>query len=291
MRREGLQLLRLRIVSNGDECLERRLGVEPFVFVHFVRTDGRLDRGIELHPGDVARVVVVRHERVGARGQELLEGRLGRGVRGLPKVRRGVRELPLVFDRIRNRRETLGPLSDRGEEPGGGRLRVAAEAVQPLLDLILGRSGRIEVGGFGFDGHARNERLVVIESRPRTFVDQEVMEAGFGGSPFRSGRPSHDVTTQLLQQGVVTSPDLPQEEAVHDPRRLDEMSERLSARCRRASSGRRLCPPARSARSSCAARSSMERTSSLARERLRRKPRRRRSGPCMRSEQGIDASW
>jgi hypothetical protein len=53
------------------------------------------------------------------------------------------------------------------------------------------------------------------------------MEAGFGGSPFRSGRPSHDVTTQLLQQGVVTSPDLPQEEAVHDPRRLDEMSERL----------------------------------------------------------------
>ena len=92
MRREGLQLLRLGIVSNGDECFERRLGVEPFVFVHLVRTDGRLDRGIELHPGDVARVVVVRHERVGARGQELLERRLGRGVRGLPKVRR--RRLP-----------------------------------------------------------------------------------------------------------------------------------------------------------------------------------------------------
>ena len=92
---------------------------------------------------------------------------------------------------------------------------------------ILGRSGRIEVGGFGFGGHAGNERLVVIESRPRTFVDQEVMQAGLGGSPFRSGRPSHDVTTQLLQQGVVTGPDLPQEEAVHDPRRLDQLSERL----------------------------------------------------------------
>src|SRR4030095_9129413 len=43
--RKRLQLLRLGIVSNGDEGFEGGLGVEPLVLVNLVRTDGRLDGG------------------------------------------------------------------------------------------------------------------------------------------------------------------------------------------------------------------------------------------------------
>ena len=41
---ERLQLLRLGLVADGDERLERRLEVEPLVLVDLVRADGRLDR-------------------------------------------------------------------------------------------------------------------------------------------------------------------------------------------------------------------------------------------------------
>ena len=66
---EPRQLLRLGIVAERDEGLERRLVVEPLVFVGLVRTDGRLDAGVEAHPGDVAVVVVVAEQR----GRALLE--------------------------------------------------------------------------------------------------------------------------------------------------------------------------------------------------------------------------
>ncbi len=64
LRREARQLPRLRLVPDADERLEGRLGVEPVVLVHLVRADGGLDGGVELHPGEVARVIVVRQERL-----------------------------------------------------------------------------------------------------------------------------------------------------------------------------------------------------------------------------------
>ena len=54
------------------------LVVEQLVLVHLVGPDRRLDRAFQLHPRDVAVVVVVRQERVGALGQKGLERRLGR---------------------------------------------------------------------------------------------------------------------------------------------------------------------------------------------------------------------
>src|SRR5688572_31114652 len=49
--------------SHGDERLECGLEVEPLVFVDLVRADRGLDRRVELHPGDVALVVVIGEER------------------------------------------------------------------------------------------------------------------------------------------------------------------------------------------------------------------------------------
>ena len=95
-----LQLRALDFVANGDEGLERRFGVEPLVLVHLVGPDRRLDRALQLHPGDVAVVVVVRQERVGALGEERLERRLGRERRGLAQQRRRLRQLVLVLHAV-----------------------------------------------------------------------------------------------------------------------------------------------------------------------------------------------
>ncbi len=75
--RELRQLRGLGVVAQGDERLERRLGVEPAVLVDLVRADGRLDAGVQLHPGHVAGVVVVGQERRRPRLQERLQRRLG----------------------------------------------------------------------------------------------------------------------------------------------------------------------------------------------------------------------
>ena len=102
VRGERLQLLRLRFVADGDERLERGLEVEPLVLVDLVWTDGRLDRRVELHPRDVAGVVVVVEERVGARRQESLERRLRRQFGRLAQERGRTRELALILDAVGN---------------------------------------------------------------------------------------------------------------------------------------------------------------------------------------------
>ena len=120
------QLLALRLVANRDERLERRLVVEELVLVDLVRPDGRLDGALQLHPRDVAVVVVVRQERLGTLGEERLQRRLGRELRRLAQQSGRLSELVLIFDAVRNERElAVGRAADDGEEPGGaGALRL-----------------------------------------------------------------------------------------------------------------------------------------------------------------------
>ena len=72
---ELLQLGRLRFVDNRYERFESRLVVEQLVLVHLVGSDRRLDGALHLHPRDVAVVVVVGQERVGAFCQKCFESR------------------------------------------------------------------------------------------------------------------------------------------------------------------------------------------------------------------------
>ena len=97
-----LQLRGLRLVPHRDVRLERGLVVEQLVLVDLVRADGRLDGALQLHPGHVAVVVVVREKRVGALGEERLQRRLGRQLRRLAQQRRGARELALILDAVRH---------------------------------------------------------------------------------------------------------------------------------------------------------------------------------------------
>ena len=61
-----VELRRFYIITQSYIRFERRFVTEQFVFVRFIRTKGYVDRRIEFHPRDVAIVVIIRAERVGA---------------------------------------------------------------------------------------------------------------------------------------------------------------------------------------------------------------------------------
>ena len=68
---EELQPGGLLVVADGDVGFERGLVAEQLVVVGFVGTDGDVERRVQIHPRQVALVVIVREERLGAQGQEL----------------------------------------------------------------------------------------------------------------------------------------------------------------------------------------------------------------------------
>src|SRR4051794_7631766 len=111
-----LQLLGLSTVLDGNEGFEGGLVIEPFVFVHFVRPNRRLDRRVELHPLHVAVVIIVRAERRGTRLEKCFERWLRGGVRRGPQVLRRNRELALVFGAVRHRDEAAVRTATNGRE-------------------------------------------------------------------------------------------------------------------------------------------------------------------------------
>ena len=110
---EPRQLLGLGVVAQRDERLERRLVVEELVFVDLVRSDGRVDVALELHPGDVAVVVVVRQEGLRALIEKRFQRRLRRQLGRLAQQCRRLRQLVLVLDAVGNGRKTARSI------PGG----------------------------------------------------------------------------------------------------------------------------------------------------------------------------
>ena len=222
---EPRQLVRLDVVAKGDERLERRLVVEEFVLVDLVRSDGRLDRALELHPRDVAVVVIVGQKRLRALREKRLQGRLGRQVGGLTQQCGRVRQLVLILEAVRDEGElTVRRAPDDREEAGRPSTLRFGKRLDPLLDLRLGRADRIEIRALRLGRRAGNERLVVVEARPRSFVDQEVVQAFAAGGRL--------VARQVDEHGGVAEPDLPQVDPVEHRRRLDELRERPPIRRR-----------------------------------------------------------
>ena len=199
-------------VLDRDERLEGRLVVEPLVLVDLVRADGRLDRGVELHPLDVAVVVVVRQERGRASQQVGLQRGLRGELRGRVQVTRGHRQFALVLDVVGHGDQLAGSAApDRREEAGGRLARAGGAAWPATFDLRLRGVRGIVVGRRGLGRRAGHERLVVIEPRPRPLVDEEVAEP----------RPAERVVVgdERRQHRLVAGPHLAQEERVHHLRR------------------------------------------------------------------------
>src|SRR4029450_9215508 len=145
--------------------------------VRLVRTNGRLDAGIERHPGDVAVVIVVAQQRWRALLEKALERLPRREPRRFTEQSVPLREFSLIFERVRHRDElAVRATADGREESACARMLGRGETLHPGFDLFLGSTRRIEVGLWRLGRRALNERLVVVESRPRSLVDREVMQ-------------------------------------------------------------------------------------------------------------------
>ena len=176
---ELLQLGALGFVLNRDERLERRLVVEELVLVHLVGSDRRLDGALQLHPGDVAVVVVVRQERIGALGEKRLQRRLGRERR---RPRAGARRRASARSDTRrctgpSVKPPLGPRRITVKKPSRALAPPPAATAIHRSSSALRRAFGIEIGAVWLRRRAGDKRLVVIEARPRPFVDQEVVQA------------------------------------------------------------------------------------------------------------------
>ena len=218
---ELLELDALGVIPDGHVRFEGGLVVEELVFVDLVGADGRLDVAFQLHPRDVAVVVVVGEERIGPGCQEPFERRLRRETRGLPEKRRNLRQLVLILDTVGNEHEAAGRrAADNGEEPGCAAPLGVGQRLDPLLEIGLGGVRRIEVGAERLRRCAGNEGLVGIEARPGPFVEQKVVQA-------RAALGSV-VANEVQEHRLVAEPDLPQEQRVHQLRRLHQLAQHLA---------------------------------------------------------------
>ena len=130
--------------------------IEPFVLVDLVRPDGRLDRALQFHPGDIARVIIVAQESVSAGGEEFLQGWLARRRGGFAQERGGASQLAFVFDVVGNEGELLVSLpTDHGEETFGAFLFGGGQRFDPRFDLGLGCVERVKAGAFRFRRRAQ----------------------------------------------------------------------------------------------------------------------------------------
>jgi hypothetical protein len=132
-----------------------------------------------------------------------------------------VREFSLVLEAIRHQDElALGPATNRGEEAGRAATFRIRQRLHPRLDFRFRCAGRIEVCLFRLLRRARNKRLVVIEARPRSLVDQEVVEAG--------AAKRRCIRHQIQQHRLVALPHLAKEQRVEYLAGFHDFGQRLS---------------------------------------------------------------
>ena len=118
-------------VADGDVGFEAGLVAEHLVVVGLVGADGDVEGRVEIHPGDIAGVVVVGEERVGAEGQVLLErGVVGeRG--GFAQQGGGLLQIGGIRLAVRERRELACRVAADDGEKALGLLRWSLEASSP----------------------------------------------------------------------------------------------------------------------------------------------------------------
>src|ERR1051325_8603145 len=134
MTAELREFRRLSIVAQSHVGFERSFVTEQLVFVSFVWTNGEVDGRVEIHPGDVAVVVIVGTERSGALVEKIFE----RGVSGQRacffQQRRGGREIFLVSLAVGNDCQFLiWSTSNQVEEAGGLLFVRVGETLNPRI--------------------------------------------------------------------------------------------------------------------------------------------------------------
>ena len=222
VRRDGLELVGLGLVADGDVGFEAGLVAEQLVVVGLVGADGDIERRVQVHPGDIARVVVVGEEGIGAQRQELLERRVV-GERGSLAQESG---RLLQIGRVRlvvghDRQFLVGIPPDHGEESDGLFALRRGQRLDPGFELLARHIGRIEIRPHRLAlRHAGDKRGVIVDIAPRAFVEPEIVQALLAE---RCG-----VLLQLGVQLAISAPHLVEEQVVQHARGLHELGQRLA---------------------------------------------------------------
>src|SRR6185503_5883977 len=152
---------------------------EQFIFVRFVWTKRDVDRRVEIHPGDVACVIIVGAERVGAFVEKVAEGSVGCERGSFAEQLRRWFEDVFVSLTVRNDRQLfIRAAANQMKEPCRLLLLSFRKRLQPRVELFLRHVLGIVVRPkrlFAWD--AVDERLFLVESRPWTIVDQKIVQA------------------------------------------------------------------------------------------------------------------
>ena len=177
---EGFQLVGFGVVPEVDVGFEGGFIAEDFVVVGFVGTDSDVDGSVEIHPGEIAGVVVVRQKRRRAKLEETLEGLVGSEGGGLAKERGCFHEIGMIGLAVSDGCETAVFAANDAEEAGGERLLCGGKGFEPGFEFNLRHVFGIEVGARRFDGgDAGKEGGVGVEIGPGSFIQPEVTETGF----------------------------------------------------------------------------------------------------------------
>jgi hypothetical protein len=92
------QLLALFLIANQDRRAERRLHAQQIVEVGFIRREDHVElRILQIQPRQVALVIVVAEQRIGAQPQKIREGGIGAEPRRIAQRLRHRDEQRLVF--------------------------------------------------------------------------------------------------------------------------------------------------------------------------------------------------
>jgi len=138
---------------------------------------------------------------------------------GLAQPVGGNRKRALVLHAIRHGGERpVGSPPNAGEKTGRGPSLGLRQRLDPARHLFLGGPGRVEVRAFRFGWRARHERVVVLQARPRPLVHEKEVKP----------RPAlrRLVLDEIHQHRRVARPDLPEKNAIHDPRGVDDLRQR-----------------------------------------------------------------
>ena len=168
----------LFVVAQIDVGFERGLVAEELVVVGLVGTDRDVERRVEVHPGDVAVVVIVGEERVGARGQEFFEGRVVGERGGFAQKSGSLGQVVFVRLTVGNDDQLFVCVAvDDAVKARRDLLIFFGQCLKPSLELRLGHVGGIEICAQRLAlGNIGKECIVAVQIGPWAFVLPEIFQ-------------------------------------------------------------------------------------------------------------------
>ncbi len=218
---EELELGGFLLVAQVHIRFEGRFIAEDLVVVGFVRTDRDVDRRIQVHPRQIAFVIIVRKKRGAARQQKLLESGVGGEPGRFFEQSCRFRQIGLVFLAIRHAGQMPVGVAPYHREKTLGALAIGSrKRLDPALEFPARHVLGIEIRSRQFlRRNIGNKSGVIVQIGPGRLVDPEIMQTRFS--------ERRRVALQLGVESLISAPQLLQENVVQDARGFDQLHQRL----------------------------------------------------------------